>query len=268
MTIGIKLPADETTESEFFIYFDAVTAYSRGRRGQVTKNPTARGMTVTDNFTSDNPSFAFTGVITFADISSIYPIIRDEEDNVANNAGGPTAEVLIESGKTGLLNYLPDSIGQFLPKATSSVTVGTARTNYKDYVESQLELLMSGQVYNIKSKRQETRIRPIKLYEYTESELSKIYSNVCLVGYEIKETPDSGNALTCDLQFEKVTFVQLKLTSLSPDVVKALKPKAATKAKKGNVDSTVNKADSEAVPGATTGQEDLEIQAVKDAGGK
>lgn len=270
MTIGIKLPAtDDQNDGQFFIYFDAVTMYSRSNKGQVTKNPTARGNTVTDNFTRDNQTFSFSAVCSFADISNRYENIRDEDDNLANNANPQSVSVTISDNTSKLLNYLPDSIGQFLPTTTPTITVDTdSPTNYKGYVESCLEKLISGESYDEATKKTRTKIRPIKLYEFTGTALTRVFNDVCLVGYDIKETPDSGDALFCDLSFEAVKFVKLKTAALSADVVKALKPKAATKAKKGSVDSTENKADSEKIPDASSTTSDPLNQAAVEAGSK
>lgn len=239
MSLGIKLPADDDyQDSAFWIYFDAVTLYSRTQRGQVTKNPTARGRASTDNFTAENPTFGFTGVISFADISSVYSLIRDDEQNLADNASDQPAAITIQSSSDSLINLIPASISQFLKPATQSISMVTARTNYKDYVEACLTKLMSGSFYNNKTQRSQTRIRPIKLFEFEGVALTKTYEDLCLVSVDIKETADSGNALFCDLQFEQVNFVKLSTTALSSDVVKALKSKAAPKAKKGSVPKT------------------------------
>lgn len=236
MSLGIKLPADsEYKDSAFWIYFDAVSLYSRTQRGQVTKNPTARGRSSTDNFTAENPTFGFTAIISFADISSVYSLIRDDEENLADNAIDQPDAATIQSSSNSMLNFLPESIGQFLKPSNSSVTVSPIRTNYKTYVETCLTKLMSGSFYNSATGKTETRIRPVKLFEFEGVALSKTYEDLCLVGMDIKETVDSGNALFCDLQFEQVSFVTLKTTALSSDVVKSLKTKAAPKAKKGSV---------------------------------
>lgn len=240
MTIGIKLPvAEDNSEDGFFLYFDSVTTYTRSIRGSVTKNPTARGPAITDNFVSENPTFGFSAVVSFADISSTHSLVRDDEANLANNALDQPTAAIVGNKLSGLLNFLPESIGQFLPVDVQGVTVDAVRTNYKDYVETCLNRLMSGEVYNPKTKKIETRIRPIKLFEFQGVELSKIYNDICLVSMDVRETVDSGNALFCDLQFEKVKFVRLKTTQLSPDVVRSMKTKASPKAKKGNV-SKVN----------------------------
>jgi hypothetical protein len=268
MTIGIKLPAtDDKSDGEFFIYFDAVSMYNRNQRGQVTKNPTARGNTVTDNFTRDNPTFSFSAVCSFTDMSANYSLIRDEDSGLANNALDRAKAVQVNTGVGGLLNYLPDSIGQFLPKPSSTVTLDTtSRTDYKGYVESCLEKLISGEAYDQTTGKTRTKIRPIKLYEFTGVELTRVYEDVCLVGFDIRETPDTGNALFCDLSFEKVKFVKLKRAALSPDVVKALKSKSAKKSKKGTVDSTAKRNESLKPGPAPDDSVDKAEQAVKDAG--
>jgi len=236
MSLGIKLPpSTDKSDSGFWLYFDSVTLYSRNQRGQVTKNPTARGRSSTDNYTAENPTFGFTGVVSFADISSVYALIRDDEDNLANNAIDQPDAATIQSSSNSLLNFLPESIGQFLKPSSNTITVSPIRTNYKTYVETCLTKLMSGSFYNTTTGKTETRIRPIKLFEFEGSALTKTYDDLCLVTLDIKETVDSGDALFCDLQFEQVSFVTLQTTALTPDVVKALKSRASPKSKKGNI---------------------------------
>jgi len=237
MSLGIKLPTEEgSDDSGFWIYFDAVTIYNRSLRCQVTKNPTARGRASTDNFTPDNPTFGFTGVVSFADISTTQQLIRDEDGTTPNNARASLVTAArIQASSSRLVNLLPASIGQFLPTSSNTVTVDPANPNTKGFVEACLVKLMSGSYYNNATGKTQTRIRPIKLYEFEGVEITKRYDDLCLVSVDIRETVDSGNSLFCDLQFEQVSFVTLKTTALSADVVSALKSRAAPKAKKGNI---------------------------------
>ncbi|MDF5713577.1 MAG: hypothetical protein PUP93_06730 [Rhizonema sp. NSF051] len=237
MSLGIRLPTEEGSDDYgFWIYFDAVTQYNRSLKGQVTKNPTARGRNSTDNFTPENPSFSFTGIISFADISTIQHLIKDEDGSSPNNTRSfEVNAAIIQNSSSRLINLLPDSISQFLPANKPTVIVDPVGSNMKTFVESCLVKLMSGSYYNQATGKTQTKIRPVILCEFEGTQITKRYEDLCLISVDIKETVDSGNSLFCDLQFEQVNFVTLKTTALSADVVKALKSKAAPKAKKGNV---------------------------------
>lgn len=254
MTLALKLPADEDgSEEGFFIYFDAVSVYNKSSRGQVTKNPTARGQYVTDNFVKENDTFGFTGIVSFGDIYNQQFAITDEKFKRADNMRtNEMREVRIQESTSKLLNFLPESIGQFLPASNSSVSMDMVKDDYRDYVEACLRKLMSGEYYNPNTQRTETRIRLIKLYEFLGLQITKIIPDLCLVQFNVSETVDSGSALICDLQFEQVKLVSLKTTALPSDVVSTLKPKAAAKAKKGNVDSTAKKVDTDQTSDSTT----------------
>jgi hypothetical protein len=269
MSLGIKLPSLEDGSDEgFWIYFDAVSTYTKNIRGQVTKNPTARaGKVVTDHFVKENPTFGFTGIISYVDIYNAQFLVLDGDLSSPNNARlSEISPVRIQDSSNKLLNFLPESISQFLPLSNSSITMDQIGNNYKDYVTTCLERLMSGEYVDPKTQRTQTKIRTIRLYEFIGLELDKIIDDLCLVGINIAESPDTGNALICDLQFEQVKFVKLRTAALSPDVVKAMKPKAAPKAKKGSVDSTVNKADSNKIDEVTVDEKDKLIKAAETGG--
>jgi len=256
MTLAIKLDDEKGVEEGFFIFFDAVTNYTKGKKGQLTKNPIAGGRKpVTDHFVKDNYTYSFSAVVSFSDISSTYSLVRDEGGFVANNAIDQPNAVTIKDSSNKLLNYLPTSISQFIPKSNSKVTLDEVRTNYKDYVETCLTRLMSGEITNKSTGLIQTKIRPIAIYEFIGTALDKIIKDVCLTDFTITETVETGNSLNCQLQFEEVKFAKLKTTALSPDVISALKSKSAGKAKKGNVPS--KDASSNDVPTEQEGEDKL-----------
>lgn len=246
MTLALKYgPEDVNSDDPIeqgFIYFDAIQSYTKTIRGQVTKHPIAGGKVITDNFTRDNPTFGFTGIISVADLAN-NTLIRDVSGNLPNNFNEQMSEVIVIENTSKLLNFLPSSLSQFLPDQTPQVSLaGTVlRNDYKDFVTQVLERLMSGEKLDVQSGKIKTYIRPVKLYEFIGAALSKVIPDVVLTSVDIREDVDTGDCLIVNLEFEQVKFVKLRTAAIPSDVVKALKPKAAAKAKKGNV--TTNKTD-------------------------
>lgn len=251
MSLGLKYTSDTKDDGEsFFIVFDAIQSYTKTIKGQVTRHPIAGGKLITTNYTRDNPTFGFTGIISVADISNLMENVRDEDGQGPNNNNGQPGEVLVNESTSTLTNLIPASISQFLPDSNASVSLATdlIRTNYKDFVAQILERLMSGEKYDESTKRIKTFIRPIKLYEFMGSSIDKVIDNVVLTSYTVKEEVDTGDCLICDLEFEQVKFVSLRTSALPADVVGALKKKSTAKQNKGAVNSkktTVLDADAE-----------------------
>ena len=248
--LGLKYgPEDVNSDDpveQGFIYFDAVQGYTKSIRGQVTKHSIAGGKTITDNFSRDNPTFGFTGVISIADLANNTQI-RDESGNVANNFNEQMSEVIVIEDTNKLRNFLPSSLSQFLPDKVAEVSLaGTVlRNDYKGFVTQVLERLMSGEKLDVQSGKIKTYIRPVKLYEFTGVQLTKVIPDVVLTSVDIREDVDTGDCLIVNLEFEQVKFVKLRTAALTSDVASALKGKFAPKAKKGNVSSapkTVNEA--------------------------
>ena len=238
MSLGLKYTSDTTDDGEsFFIVFDAITSYTKTIKGSLTKHPVAGGKLITSNYTRDNPTFGFTGVISYADISNIYELIRDEDGGLADNLIEQPSAVQVSENTSTLTNLIPASIGQFLPDSNANVSMDFERNNYKDFVAQILERLMSGEKYDEKTKRFKTFIRPIKLYEFLGPTIYKIIPDVVLTSYAVTESVDTGDALICDLEFEQIKFVSLRTSALPKDVVGALKKKATAKQNKGAVNS-------------------------------
>lgn len=270
MTLALKYgPEDINSDDPIeqgFIYFDSCQSYTKTIRGQVTRHPIAGGKLITDNFTRDNPTFGFTGVISVADLSN-NTLIRDVSGNIPNNFNEQMSEVIVIENTSKLRNFLPSSISQFLPDQTPQVSMaGTVlRNDYKDFVTQVLERLMSGEKYDQSSGKIKTYIRPVKLYEFLGAALTKIIPDLVLTSVDIREDVDTGDCLIVTLEFEQVRFVKLRTTAIPSDVIKALKPKAAAKAKKGNV---TNKKDVEVLGADAEAKSDVDPlrQAAKTGG--
>lgn len=244
MTLALKYgPEDVNSDDPIeqgFIYFDAIQSYTKTIRGQVTKHPIAGGKVITDNFTRDNPTFGFTGIISVADLAN-NTLIRDVSGNLPNNYNDYPQAAIINESSSKLLNFLPSSLSQFFPDQASTISMDAIRDDYKDFVTQVLERLMSGEKLDVQLGKIKTYIRPVKIYEFIGAALSKVISDVVLTSVDIREDVDTGDCLIVNLEFEQVKFVKLRTAAIPSDVVKALKPKAAAKAKKGNV--TTNKTD-------------------------
>lgn len=238
MSLGLKYTSDSKDDGEsFFIVFDSVTSYTKTIKGQVTRHPIAGSKLITTNFTRDNPTFGFTGIISFADLSNLYEIVRDEQGGIADNTITQPTAVQVNDNTSILTNLIPSSISQFLPQSNANVSMDFERTNYKDFVAQILGRLMSGEKYDEETKRIKTFIRPIKLYEFLGPTIDKVIDNVVLTSYTVKEDIDTGDCLICDLEFEQVKFVSLRTSALPKDVVGALKKKSTAKQNKGAVNS-------------------------------
>lgn len=242
MTLALKYgPEDINSEDPIeqgFIYFDSIQAYSKTIRGQVTKHSVAGGKLITDNFTRDNPTFGFTGVISVADLAN-NTLIRDVSGNIPNNFNEQMSEVIVIENTSKLRNFLPSSISQFLPDQTPQVSMaGTVlRNDYKDFVTQVLERLMSGEKYDQVSGKIKTYIRPVKLYEFLGAALTKVIPDLVLTSVDIREDVDTGDCLIVTLEFEQVRFVKLRTSAIPSDVASALKNMSAAKSNKGNVTS-------------------------------
>ncbi len=248
MTIGLRYGDADATETSGlkagFLYFDAVTAYSKSLRGEVSKNPIATGRYVSDSFTADNTVIQLSAVISFANFSN-DALILDVSGNAPTNYNPQPGEVFVLENTSTLTNLLPSSISQFLPSSNATVALATdlLKTDFKDFIYNIFEILMSGEFYNEKTGRLERRLRTVELYEYVGNDLAKIYPassdnfGLVLTAADVKEDADTGDALVCDLTFERVKFVRLKTTALPKDVVASLKTKSTAKQKKGVVNT-------------------------------
>ena len=233
---GLKVSTNVDKETAFLL-FDAITVYTKSLTGSVSKHPIATGSTISDNFVSDNPIIQITGVISVADLAN-STLFRDEDDGLAANAHDSPNEVLVNSSTSALTNLVPSSLGQFLPDSNATVMLDQGRQDYKGMVDQLLETLMSGERYDEASKKYKATLRTCNLYEFNHLGLmSNITRELVLTNYSVKEDPDSGDCLICDLTFERVKFVKLRTSALPAEVVGSLKKKSAAKQNKGTINS-------------------------------
>lgn len=238
MSLAIRW-GDDTEEGGGFIFFDAVTAYTRSDRGQVTKHPIALGSTVTDHFIKSNPTITLSAVISGADISTNTYLVQDSLGYTPYNSQQPPTAVSVNSSDLSVLQkFLPDSIGQFLPDSSPDISMDVARDDLMENIRESLVNLNSGVKYNEKTSQFDPNIELVRLFEYDNISLRKIINNLVVTNISFKETPDGGYGLYFDMTLEQVSFALLKKTVIPKDVVSSLKKKAATKADKGKVDST------------------------------
>lgn len=235
---------DGDTQNSGFIVFDAVTAYTRNTKGQVTKHPIANGGVVADHFIKDNPTITLSAVISGADISTNTYLIRDLAGNKPINAFQAPNPVSVNSTDQSVLQkFIPDSIGQFMSDSTPQVVIDSAREDLLEQVREALENLNSGVIFNEKTGQFDPNIQLVKIYEYDGTVLRKIINNLVVTNISFKEDTNSGYALYFDMTLEQVTFAFLKKGKIPKDVLDSLKKKAEKKDTKGKVDSTANAGD-------------------------
>lgn len=242
MSLGLKWgDPSKTEEPSGFIYLDAVVSYSQDYRGQVTKHPVDSGASITDHFIKDNSVYNISGVISGTDLSAIPWGITDQEGNKPINAQEQPVSISLNTNASGLLQYLPDSIGQFLSLSAPDVELfGNTRTdlNYEILVKDLLKGILSGVKYDPKKDRTVSNIQTVELYEFDGTNIRDIISDLVITNFRIREDADTGDALFLDLTLEQVTFATLEKTQLPQDVQEGFKKKTATPKKKTSANST------------------------------
>lgn len=242
MSLAIRWGStDEPDNPSGFIYLSAVTSYNQDYSGQVTQHPVDSSASITDHYIKNNGKFSISGIVSGVDLSSIPYDIRDQEGNSVINASPQPVSIQFDNNVTGLLQYLPDSIGQFLSKSLPLPIVdNTDRTQHLQEILTQdlLVSLMSGTKYNPKTNKTESYIALVQLYEFDGLNIRDVISDLVITSVRIREDTSTGDALYLDLSLEKVQFAVLEKTELPKDVQSALKPKVETKKKKGKTDST------------------------------
>lgn len=233
---SLELPEDPSG----FIYIDAVTAYTQDYKGQVTKHPVDSGASITDHFIKENPVFSLSGVISGVDISPIPSMIRDFEGRSPNNANPQPEAVTINSGSSGLLQFLPDSIGQFLSVGSplAEVPGSGLRNDFTDDVRDALVDILSGVKFNSKTNRFDSFIQTVEIYEFVGFNIKSITFDLVMTNFKIREDVNTGEGLYFDCTLEQVTFATLEKAVLPQDVQQPLKKKATPTSNKGKVDST------------------------------
>lgn len=229
MSLGLKWGDPQNLdEPSGFIYLDAVTAYSQDYKGQVSKHPVDSGASITDHFIKENPIFTISGIVSGTDLSGIPFTITDQEGNRPINAQEQPISISLNSSSSGLLQYLPDSIGQFLSLSGPTVEIfGNTRTDltYEIVVKDLLKGVLSGIKYNPTKDKVESHIQIIDLYEFDKTNIRDIISDLVITSFRVREDQDTGDALFLDLVLEQVTFATLEKVEIPADVQRGLKKK-------------------------------------------
>lgn len=245
MSLAIKFgDTSDASSISGFIYFDAVTDYTRNITGKTTNNPIDAGALITDHFVADNKKFNIKGVITGADISGVsYSINIDGE--IPNNYNTRPSSVVVSDQGEGLPQYLPAVVSQFLGiRSLSVVADNSTRTDYKDQVWNTVDKLMTGLVYDKTQRKLKNQMTVITLYELDGSKLQKQYDNLVMTGFQVDEDADSGDGMFFSMNLESVNFVTLEKVDLPQDVSKQLKKAAAPKSSKAKANSDAKPTDS------------------------
>lgn len=242
MSLAIKFgDNNDPDQLSGFIYFDVVTKYSKQLSGKVTSHPLDAGASITDHYISENPKFSIVGVISSADITSIPQRISVDGEKPLN-INEQNVAVSVNDNFSGLSNFAPGSVSQFLPATPPTVQIASAqRTDYKDQVNSLITKLMSGLVFDEQSKKLSNRMTLITLYEFTNQIMTLESENLVMTNFTFDEDADSGNGLFVTLSLEQVSFVTLQKTELPKDVAASLSKASQSTAKKSKADGTEKK---------------------------
>lgn len=236
---------ENNSEDGGFIFFDAVQVYTQDYSGQITQHPIDAGASITDHYIKANPKFTISAVITGVDVSTGSYLIQDLEGNFPFNVSFPPNPVSVNSTDNSVLSqFIPDSIGQFLPSTTPDVVMDPVRAEIIDQVRDALIDLTSGSKLNEETGQFDSNIQIVRLFEYKGTLLNRIVNNLVITSVRFNESPDTGYALYCDISFEQVTFAFLKKAEIPKDVQQSIQKKASPKKSVGRCDSTIKDANS------------------------
>lgn len=236
MTLALQWGYDRTAiplpKSQGFIYFDAVTVFTRSYTGSVTKHPIDGGGLITDHFTKENPVITLSAVISAVDISAKQIGVEDYEGNTPTNTRFVQEPVKISGTDNKFYKLIPATVGQFFKPKNPDIVLAPQTV---DTIEQIKDLLIS---------LFEDRVELVKLFEYDNGNLrKKPIDNLVLTSFSIKEDANTGNALECDITLEQVSFATSKKTQVPQSVSSALvsadlSKAAASENPKGKEDST------------------------------
>jgi len=242
MTLALRWGLSEPNEAGGFVYFDAVSLYTRNFRGQVTKHPVDGGGRITDHFIKENPIYNISAVISGVDVSGENLLISDTDGLVPFNYDPVIQQASV--GDSGLVNklkrFIPNSIGQFIPDADGDdVTLQAERDDKTADVDSLLQNLLTGKRFNPVTNQLDPYVQVVRLYEYSDFGIAKIVEDLVLTSFVVREDVNTGEGLFCELTLEQVEFVSLERTEIPQNIRASLQGKAAGKSSKGKQDSTV-----------------------------
>jgi hypothetical protein len=195
-----------------FLYFDAVTSLRKSLTGSVSKNPIDGGGNIADHFTRENPIVNLSGVISGVDISSKYKNIQDPNGNTPTNIKAAPAAVKVNSSSNPLLDLLPASVGQFFRPSAPAIVMAAQSSETLKTIQQQLESLFS-----------DGAVQLVTLYEYYGNNLKREpLENLVMTSLSFTDTPETGNALTCEITLEQVTFSSAKKAQIPENISAAL----------------------------------------------
>lgn len=208
---GYPVPTEGLTQG--FIYFDAVTTLTKTLTGQVSKNPIDGGGNISDHFTRDNPIITLSGVISGVDISAKYKSsIRDVNGNQPSNLKQTPEAVKVNGTTTEFYNLIPDVIGQFFRPSSPSIVMGIQSSETLKAIQQKLESLFG-----------DGTVQEVTLYEYQGNSLRREpLTNLVMTSLRFSDSPETGNALYCDITLEQVTFTDSKKTTIPKELVAPL----------------------------------------------
>ena len=243
MSLAIKWgDSNRQDKPSGFIYLSAVTSYTQDYRGQVTKHPVDTGASITDHFVKENSVYNISGVVSGADISYIpFSVAYEYFGGQPGNTLIQPAEINITEEGSGLLKYLPDSVGQFLTPSLPTVQMfGESRVDFfvEELTRDQLSYLMEGVTYDPIKDKVVSNIQLVSIYEFDGVSLRYIIPRLVITNLRTREDSTTGNALYLDLTLEQVTFATLERVTIPQDVQSALTKKVSTKKKKTSANST------------------------------
>lgn len=241
MSLAIEWGGGVDTTRTLFVYFDAVTSYSKEYKGKITEHPIDGGSSIADHFIRYNPKITFTGIVSGADIYNNSGLSNKEGVRPKNTKAAPNA-VAVNSA-TG--DVLPTSLSQlFSPRTPSSRLDDPTDSDVVGEVKQAIEEMVAGENLGEAASTSKQKIRLANLYEYYEGNQPKSkITNLVATSVLFKEDADSGDALVCEITLERLTFTSSQTVQLSKDVSEALLTKAAEAKNKGKQDSTETELD-------------------------
>lgn len=252
MSFAIKW-GDEAPENAGFIYFDAITNWNQNYSGQVTSHPVDGGSNISDHFIRNNPTFTLSGVVSSIDVSVNSWLISDSTgtETPINVRVAPSSVNVQSTDKSVLSKFIPNSLSQFIPDLTPSISSDNQRDVGQEIVDAVkdalIRLIYSGKTYNETTKQFDSIVNTVTLYEYggvggstiVRSWPQQSTEKLVLTNVTFREDVNTGYGLYCDLTFEQVEFVSLQKVEIPKRVTSSLNKKAAGKKNVGKCDSSI-----------------------------